>query len=189
MMEYTNIINEAVDNNVHLDSIGQGTLKALLKPTKAKGPIANLRPITLLNGVRKLLSLVVLNRIKPKVNEYTGHEQAAYKEGRSTSDIVWTQRMMNSMVMTKKWRYFKMGIDMTQAFNTIKRKKLIAVMEEANFSEDDIKLVKYLLTNTRLQVKINKCASEWFLTNKEAFQGDAICGALFILGAMRHLRP
>ena len=72
------------------------------------------------------------------MNAYTGHEQAAYKEGRSTSDIVWTQRMMNSMVMTKKWRYFKMGIDMTQAFNTIKRKKLIAVMEDANFSEDDI---------------------------------------------------
>ena len=80
---------------------------------------------------------------------------------------------------------------MTQTFHTIKREKLIAIMEEANLSEDDIKLVKYLLTNTTLQVKINKCASEWFLTNKGAFQGDSISGALFILylsGAMKHLR-
>ena len=111
----------------------------------------------LLNGARKLLSTIVLNRIKEKVNEYTGHTQSAYKEGRSTSDIVWSQRMINSMVMTKEWEYFKMGVDMSKAFDTIRRKKLIEVMKEANFSDDDIKMVKFLLTNTKLQVKINKC--------------------------------
>ena len=48
----------------------QADIKTLPKPGKEEGPIKNLRPITLLNGMRKILSLITLSRIEHKINQY-----------------------------------------------------------------------------------------------------------------------
>ena len=104
----------------------------------------------------------MLNRVQTKVDEYTGEEQAAYKKGRSTGDIVRTQRMLNSIVLTKHWSYNKMGIDMSKAFDTILRTKLVAVMKEAKFNNNEIRMVIFLLTNTKLKIKINSLSGALF---------------------------
>ena len=80
---------------------------------------------------------------------------------------------------------------MRQAFDTIKRKKLVEVMIDAKFTKEEIKLVKFLLSNTKIKVKINKAVSDCFMTSKGSFQGDSISGALFTLylsGALKALR-
>ena len=61
--------------------------------------------------------------------------------------------MLVAVVKKKEWEYSKMEIDMSQAFNTIIRKKLIDVMKDAKFSEDEIKMVKYLITIAKLQTQ------------------------------------
>ncbi|GFS15777.1 very-long-chain enoyl-CoA reductase [Elysia marginata] len=50
--------------------INGGKVITLQKPGKAKGSVTNLRPITLLNTLRKVLSLIVLNRTKHDINEF-----------------------------------------------------------------------------------------------------------------------
>eukprot|EP00117_Sycon_ciliatum_P004271 scpid100526/ scgid8717/ Retrovirus-related Pol polyprotein LINE-1; Long interspersed element-1; Reverse transcriptase; Endonuclease len=63
------LINTCIDNGTDMSSvIGTGTLIPLNKPNKTKGPVANMRPIILLNNIRKLLSLVVLSRISRQVS-------------------------------------------------------------------------------------------------------------------------
>ena len=51
--------------------IGEGILRALQKPSKPVRPFAYLRPIILLTMLRKILSLIVLNRIRTRVDKYT----------------------------------------------------------------------------------------------------------------------
>ena len=46
-----------------------GVLIAILRSGKKKGPQGNLRSITLLNSLRKALSILTLNRIRPQVEE------------------------------------------------------------------------------------------------------------------------
>ena len=97
--------------------------------------------------------------------------QAGYKEGRSCADVVWAQRMLTSVVMRKHWTFQKMGIDMSRAFDTVKRDVIVTLLKDAGCT-DDIRLVQYLLNNTRLNVKINNSLSEEFETFLEAFQGS-----------------
>ncbi|GFS04552.1 very-long-chain enoyl-CoA reductase [Elysia marginata] len=63
------ILNQTFERHEDLN-INEGLLIALPKPGKPKGPPQNLRPITLLNSIRKVLSTKVLNRIRPKIETY-----------------------------------------------------------------------------------------------------------------------
>ena len=66
------------------------------------------------------------------------------------------------------------------------------MLKDAGCSEDDIKLVKCLLTNTKLKIKLEKATSEaFFETTLGSFQGDCLSGKLFTLylaGSLNHLR-
>ena len=188
---YADIINESFNLNCHIPSIGQGTLSPLQKPGKTKGPIKSLRPLMLLNGCRKILSLIVLERIYDKIDTYTGPWQAAYKNSRSCADIVWAQRMLISVVKNKDWEFSKMGIDMSAAFDTIKRKTLLKLLADAGCNDDGVRLVRYLLSNTKLTVRVNSTTSAEFESSLGAFQGDSLSGKLFTLylaGALYDMR-
>ena len=48
--------------------------------------------------------------------------------------------MLISVVMRKEWTFNKMGIDMSRAFDTVKRDTLLRVLEDAGCSKDDMRL-------------------------------------------------
>lgn len=149
-------INSCFERNEFLDCIGQGILSPLQKPGKAQGPLKSLRSLILTNVSRKLLSLFVLRRIEHQVDMYTVEWQAGNKSKRGTSDIVWCQRMLVSVVTTKKWEFNKMGIDMSSAFDTIDRRTILTLLKDAGCLEDDVRIVRFLLSNTNLCVKIKR---------------------------------
>ena len=190
--QFTSITNECFETHSYIDTIGKSILTPLQKPGKPKGPPSSLRPLNLLNGVRKLLSIVCANRIQDQVNYYTGPWQCGYKQGRSCADIVWCQRMMISVMLRKPNQEFhKMGIDMSSAFDTIKRSTILRLLEDAGCSEDDIRLVRLLLANTKIRVRVNSSFSAEFISTNGAFQGDTLSGTLFTLslaGALYHVR-
>ena len=66
---YASIINKCFETHTVIDELGQGTITPLQKPGKPKGPKESLRPLTLSNGARKLLSLITLHRIGDKIDD------------------------------------------------------------------------------------------------------------------------
>ena len=188
---YAEAINNSFESQRYIKSIGEGIITPLQKPGKPKGPLSSLRPLTLLNGSRKILTLVTLRRIEQKIDDYTMAWQCGYKHGRSCADIVWAQRMLISVMIRKRWTYYKMGLDMSRAFDTVKRDTIITLLHDAGCCDDDIKLVQYLLSNTKLKVRVNSSLSELFESLLGAFQGDSLSGKLFTLvlaAALHHLR-
>ena len=140
--QYAQIINTSLEENEYVKSIGEGVITPLQKPGKPLGPLTSLRPLTLLNGSRKMLTLITLKRIKRMIDDYTMAWQAGYKEGRSCADVVWAQRMLTSVVMRKHWTFHKMGIDVSRAFDTVKRDVIITILKDAGCTEDDVRLVQ-----------------------------------------------
>ena len=67
-----------------------------------------------------------------------------------------------------------MGIDMSSAFDTIKRSVLLELLADAGCSEDDIRLVRYLLSCTKLKIKVRSTVSGEFIVTIGAFQGDSL---------------
>ena len=84
-----------------------------------------------------------------------------------------------------------MGLDMTSAFDTINRTTILNLLSDAGGSEDDIRLVRFLLSKTKIKVKVNSAISIEFESSIGSPQGDSLSGTLFTLtlaGALHHLR-
>ena len=63
------------------------------------------------------------------------------------------------------------GIDVSSAFDTIRRTTLLEVPESL-LDEDETKIIKYLLVDTTMEIK---------MSNVRGPQGDALSGTLFTI--------
>ena len=166
-------------------------MRTLPKPGKPKGPRKNLRPVTLLNTVRKSFSLITLDRIREKVETYLSANQSGFRPFRSTSDVVWTHRWLAAKTALSDLEIKVTGIDMSAAFDTIQRQRLLQILEQF-LEEDEIRLVQFLLSNTNISIKVNGATQELpFLSNIGTPQGDSLSPVLFILyleAALKEIR-
>ena len=184
------VFNETFETHQPL-KINKGNMRTLPKPGKQKGPIKNLRPVTLLNTVRKTLSLITLNRIRDKVEEYLSANQSGFRPFRSTSDVVWTHRWLAAKTALTDLEIKITGIDMSAAFDTINRQLLLEILEKF-LDDDEIRLVQFLLSDTQISIKVNGATEERpFSSNIGTPQGDSLSPVLFILyleAALREIR-
>ena len=181
LSEHTaSVFNSAFETHQPLD-INNGNMRTLPKPGKPKGPRKNLRPVTLLNTVRKSLSLIALERIKEKVEKYLSANQSGFRPFRSTADVVWTHRWLAAKTALSNIDIKITGIDMSSAFDTINRKVLLEILEKF-LDEDEIRIIQFLLSNTHISIKVSGATTEHpFLGNVGTPQGDSLSPVLFII--------
>ena len=187
--EITDMFNSMFEKSSPLE-LGTGDLILLQKPNKPLGPINSLRPIVLLTALRKVLSLITLNRISHKVEHYLSASQSGFRTDRSTSDIVFAHKWMVGRIEHYKEEFTILGIDMSSAFDTIDRGKLLSILTTF-LNQDDLKLIRVLLADTSLIVKTGE-ASDTIPTIIGTPQGDSLSPILFTVyleGALRNLRP
>ena len=188
--EIAAILNQCFADGSGMD-LGCGTLIPLPKPGKPRGPLTSIRPIILLNSIRKCLSTITLRRIMPKIDSYLSPTQSASRPGRSTADIVWCGRWLAAKAERFKWQCTVLGMDMSKAFDTVQRGRLVEVMKQI-VNTDEVRMVEMLLHNTRLRVKIKNALSAEFPTSIGIPQGDSLSPVLFtcyLEATMRCLRP
>ena len=170
--------------------LGRGTLIVLPKPGKPPGLMSSLRPIVLLTTLRKTLSLITLRRIRPEVESFLSKSQSGFRQYRSTSDAVWTHKWLIAIIMKTAKEIYILGLDMSRAFDTIDRQKLLNELREI-IDEDSWRMVKSLLENTNLQARIGQTLSKPFNTDIGAPQGDCLSPVLFVIYlelALRQIR-
>ena len=123
--EIAETLNDLIEKQHQID-IGKGILVPLEKPLKRMpGPVKNLRPITLLPTIRKIMSKITLSRLKPNFDQYLSASQSAYRSNRSTTDIVSSYRWILAKVQVYDIEVYSTGIDMSAAFNSIDIVQLI----------------------------------------------------------------
>ena len=157
-----------------------GTLIVLQKPGKPKGPVDNLRPIVLLTALRKILSTITLNRIRPTVEKFLAPTQSGFRTNRSTTDAVWAHKWMAALVQKIKTTINILGIDLTAAFDMLDRQKLLDESFHI-FNQDEWRLINYLLDRTTLQARFKTALSQPFVTTWGSPQGDSLSPTLFVI--------
>ena len=178
--EIANITNGIYERNDTSIKLGTGILLPIPKPKKTQGPVKNLRPITLLGVIRKILSKIFMDRTEEKINKHLSQSQSAYRKCRSTNDAVWAHRWMSTKTPIQDIIIFITGINMSSAFDTIYRDELIKIAEEI-LDEDELRILSTLLAETTLEVRIENAQSDTFESNIGSPQGDSISGPLFKL--------
>ena len=172
--------NSMFVRNETITELKQGYLFPLNKPDKLK-IVTNTRPLVFLPMLRKVLSSIVLQRIMPKVNEYVSAYQHAYRSKRSTTESIWTTQWLYAMSERYEERIHIMGIDLSKAFDCLDREKLMKILEEIGITEDELRMITFLLAETKLQVKIGQDKGETFDTTIGTPQGDALSPVLFLV--------
>ena len=175
--ELTHILNEALTSGCDV-GLGSGLLISLPKPGKPPGPLVHLRPVVILNAIHKCLSLVTLARITPSVVAFLSPSQSGFRKGTSTSDVMWCKRWLAAKAQRFHWQCHILGLDMSRAFDTISRQKLLQVMSTIVHC-DELRMIQMLMLNTTLEVKVGNHLAPSFKTTIGSPQGDSLSPVLF----------
>ncbi|KAK1946811.1 Craniofacial development protein 2 [Phytophthora citrophthora] len=180
------IINQGLTpgDNIHL---GDGILLGLPKSNKPAGQCASLRPIVLLNSVRKAFSFVVLRRTSPKVEQFLSPHQRGFSPCRSTADAVWAHRWIAARAQRYKDRFHILGIGLPRAFDTVNRDKLLSVLKPL-LDDDELRLIRLLLRDTMLSLRLGNRLLSPFESNAGTPQGDSLSPVLFVVYLEEALR-
>ncbi|OQR83398.1 hypothetical protein ACHHYP_14761, partial [Achlya hypogyna] len=147
---------------------------------QAPGIVLQPRPIVLLNCIRKAVSILVLNRIQAKLDNAIGQYQSGFRRGRSTADAVWTHKWLVARVRKYEDAFSILGIDLSRAFDTIDRSKLLLVLEDI-LTNDEVRLVRTLLASTTLKIRLGHKTHQAFTTNIGTPHGNALSPVLFVV--------
>ena len=120
---------------------------------KDKYDINNYRPITITNIIYKIWATTITNRLKTYLNFLTSEVQAAYKDSRSTIDVLC---LMNNTIKHENTNQLIL-FDLSKAFDTINRDMLWAILYERGLSTNLIKIIRMGHLGTNLEPKSNGC--------------------------------
>ena len=163
-----NIYNKMSETGDIPDEITHGLLRALQKPGKAKGPPSNLRPIILLSILRKILAICLMKRIGERLNSEIPISQAAYRKNRSTTEQVFTIKLViERTISAKSEKVFLTLLDMSKAFDSVKRSTLINDLSNI-INQDELHLIKILL-DVKLAVKNGNHITNYFQTEIQEY--------------------
>ena len=186
--QIADILNITARTGEYPNEIKQGILVPLQKPGKARGPVANLRPIVLLSVLRNILAICMIKRIGHKINESIPVSQAAYRAGRSTTEQIFTIKLLaEKAIASTDYTTKILLMDMSKAFDTIRRDRVIEDLRDI-LDPAELHMIKVLLNDVNLTVRIKDQMGQPFGTNKGTPQGDCLSPVLFTLYLSKALR-
>ena len=137
-----------------------GILTPLPKPGKKQGPPANLRPIILLSVIRKILAICLIRRCWSHLSTEIPIAQAAYQEGRSTTEQVFAVKILAEKAITSStYNLYLLLLDMSKAFDTVSRKNLLKDHQDI-LEKEELHMMSVLINEVKLKVKVGKHTGE-----------------------------
>jgi|GEM_PF-4699558 len=181
------ILNSIAKTGKYPTELKEGILVPLSKPNKKKGPVENTRPIILLSMIRKITAIIMLKRIHSKVDNYISINQAAYRKGRSATELVSVMKNLAEKAITStEYKINFLMLDMSKAFDSVNRNTLLQDLKNY-IQPDELHIISILLHDVDLTVRCGKTKGEKFSTNKGIPQGDSLSPVLFTLYLSRAL--
>ena len=163
------------------DELKIGILTPLPKAGKKKGPPGNLRPIILLSVLRTLLTICLMRRTWDRLKTRIPLYQAAYQEGRSTTEQVFSMKLLAEKTITSSdYKIYILLLDMSKAFDTVNRNQLFETLEDI-LLPDEIHLLHILTNDFKLKVRVGADYGPEYTTSVGIMQGDCLNAVLFIL--------
>ena len=139
----------------------------------------NYRTIALISHASKILLIVILNRLKNKVESEISDCQAGYRSGRGTIDMLFVLQILIEKVRNTKEEAFITFIDYSKAFDSVQHEHLFQTMLKMGFPEHLVSLISNLYTNQNATIRWNGEHSGQFHINKGVRQGCILSPHLF----------
>ena len=121
----------------------------------------NYRGITVLNTAYKKFSLILQEDDLTHVEEIVGNYQRGFRNGKSTTDQIFTMRQILEKMAEYRHDTYHLFIDFKAAYDSIARVKLYDAMSSFGIPAKLIRLVRMTMTNVTCQVRVDGKLSFW----------------------------
>ena len=159
--------------------------KTLFKPLYKKGDTRvecrNYRGISLVSVGSKLLSNMILFRLRDAVDKVLREEQCGFRKGRGCVDHVFTLRLIIEKSLSCQTPLVLSFIDYEQAFDSVDRRALAKVLSLYGIPEKYIKVISAMYENNTAAVKVGNEVSSWFCIKSGVKQGCVLSPFIWII--------
>ena len=141
----------------------------------------DLRPISLMGGLYKILTKVLTNRIKRVMNKVISKTQNAFVEGRQILDVVLIANEIVDSTLRRKKYGLVCKLDIEKAYDSIRCKFLYQIMGMMGFNSQWMSWIKWCISTATFSVLINGSPTGFFQSSRRLGQGDPLSPYLFVI--------
>ena len=141
----------------------------------------NHRTIALICHASKVLLLIIVERMRQKASQEIPENQAAYKKGRGTRDMLVSLQIISEKILSIGQREYIVFIDYSKAFDSVIHSKLFNILLEMGFPRHLVALIQSLYDGQVGTIKWDGKNTPEFPILKGVRQGCIISPHLFNL--------
>lgn len=141
----------------------------------------NYRGIMLLNIAYKILSTIILNRVKNYTETAIGEYQTGFRSGKSTVDAIYTINQIIEKSFEQNIELHILFIDFKQAFDCLKRETILKEAEKIGIPYKIVNLMKMTMENSMTAILTQDGMSNEFEYDKGVRQGDGLAATMFTI--------
>lgn len=157
------------------------TFLALIPKSDGANKLSQFRPISLCNVIYKIISKVIVDRLKTWLIVLISEEQSGFVVGRQILDgvVIATESIHSMDGSTNKAMFIK--LDMAKAYDRVRWSFLWKIFGAFGFGDDWIRWVMSCVTSISFLVLINGEPLELFGASRGLLQGDPLSVYLVML--------